>query len=290
MPLTAHGTKLIFSFSHSQASPKKEFEISDIHGLSQTYTATLRQNLFEGERFLSNGWVGFDFKDSATRSTVGTRRRDRLRVVRSGIDFAYRDKWGVTGLENDFSFGTKLFGASGEINPLAGRAGAEPDFIKYQLALARSFNLPYETQVVSKLSSQISLHKLTPQEELFLGGAGSVRGYPEGDYLGDQGILFNFEYLIPLHFIPKDWKFPGSGEPLWKETKFVFFYDLGYARLRGASHLETPKRLLSGIGAGIRIRLSKYLYGRFEVAHVLGQEPITDSDHTRAHFSLQVQV
>ncbi len=290
VPLTAHGTKLVSGFSHSQVAPKKEFKSLDINGIAQTYTVSLHQTLLDRERFLSNGWVGFDFKESTTRSTVGTRRRDRLRVLHSGFDFAYRDKWGITAFENEISFGIKLFGASGESNPLAGRAGAEPDFIKFEPKLTRSFSLPYDTQAIGKLSSQLSPHKLTPQEEFFLGGATTVRGYPEGDFLGDQGILLNFEYLVPFRFLPKTWKVPHSDQPLWKETKFVFFYDLGYARLRGPASTEIQKRFLSGIGAGIRIRLSKYLYGRVEFAHVLGQEPLTDSDHTRVHFSLQVQV
>lgn len=290
IPVTSYGTKLILGFSHSQVAPKREFEIQDIDGISQTYSAGIRQNLYETDRFTSVASVGFDFKDSRTKDVTGTRRRDRLRVVTSGLDFTYFDRFGGTSLANLVSFGTKIFGATSENNPLAGRAGAEPEFVKYEGTLSRSIVLPFETMALLKFSPQVSTKKLTPQEELSLGGANSVRGYPEGDYLADQGFLFNAEYSIPSYFLPHDWQLPKSDRPLRKDVQVVFFFDEGYGRLRGVGLGEIESRHLMGAGGGLRIRLTKYLYARVELAHVIGHEPLTDSDHTRLHFTLQTEV
>ncbi|MBI3999207.1 MAG: ShlB/FhaC/HecB family hemolysin secretion/activation protein, partial [Candidatus Omnitrophica bacterium] len=158
VPITSYGTKFIFGFSHSQAAPKKEFEVSDIHGTSTTYSSQIRQLLFDLEHWASYASIGYDFKDSRSRDTSGTRRRDRLRVLRSGIDFFEYDFLGATALTNQASFGTKLFGATGENNSLAGRAGAEPDFMKYEGILTRSLKLPFDTRSVLKFSSQYTPH------------------------------------------------------------------------------------------------------------------------------------
>lgn len=196
----------------------------------------------------------------------------------------------MTTFNEDTSFGTKLFGATGENNPLAGRQGASPNFIKFENTLTRLVNFPYRTSLVIKVSSQVSTAKLTPQEEFYLGGANTVRGYPEGDYLGDQGILLNLEYTVPFFFLPSDWQLPRSNQPLWKDCQFVFFFDEGYARLIGSAITETPKRHLMGAGAGVRIHVTKFLSANLSLAHVLGQEPLTDSDHTRLHFNLQTEI
>ncbi|OGW84844.1 MAG: hypothetical protein A3C35_06595 [Omnitrophica bacterium RIFCSPHIGHO2_02_FULL_46_11] len=290
IPLTSHGTKLITGFSHSQVSPKKEFESSDINATSQTYSTSIRQSLYQTERLTSTISAGFDVKDSRTKDITGVRRRDRLRILTSGLDVTYLDRWGGTSLTNLFSFGTKLFGASGQNNPLAGRAGAEPDFFKYEGNLVRGLALPYETNAILKLSSQLSPDKLTPQEELYLGGAHSVRGYPEGDYLADQGFVLNVEYLTPFFFIPKEWQLPRSNQPLGKQIQFVFFFDAGYGRLRGPAVTETSERHLMGAGEGLRIQITKHLAARIELAHVIGQEPLTDSDHHRIHFTIQTEI
>ncbi len=290
VPVNSYGTKLIFSFSHSQVAPKKEFKSSDINSISQSYFVSLRQVLYEGDHLISNASLGYDFKDSTTHDTTGTRRRDRLRILRPGLDLTYYDRWGITTFNEDTSFGTKLFGASSENNALAGRQSARPDFVKFENTLTRLVNFPYRTSLVAKISSQVSTAKLTPQEEFYLGGANTVRGYPEGDYLGDQGVLLNIEYTVPFFFLPHDWQLPHSNQPLQKDCQFVFFFDEGYARLRGPAITETPKRHLMGAGAGVRIHFTKFLTANLSVAHVLGDEPLTDSDHTRFHFTLQTEV
>lgn len=298
IPVSSHGTRLILGFSHSQVAPKEEFKPSDINGNSQTYSPALRQVLWESDSFTSQGSIGFDFKNSRTRDTGGSSRHDQLRVFRTGFDFSEYDRRGTTSLTNELSFSFQGLGATNKDSPLAGRTGADPKFIKYEGSLTRSLTLPFNTQAVLKTQYQFSLDKLTPSEEFYLGGAGTVRGYPEGDYLGDSGIFYSLEYLTPCFVVPGDWKLPRSAIPLRKQINFAFFVDEGYARLRGAAVDTLPggdapevrSRHLVGIGAGIRIRLARNLLARLELAHALGEEPLTESDHTRFHFSIQTEI
>lgn len=290
IPVNSFGTKLIAGFSHSQVRPQREFKGSDVHGISATYSVTLRQTLLDSERWSSHASFGFDIKDGRTRDTSGVRRRDRPRILRTDFELTERDTRGIINVSNQFSFGIKGLGALGENNPLAGRAGAEPNFFTYSGKLSRSLVLPFKTQAVFKFETQLSPHKLIPQEEFYLGGADTVRGYPEGDYLADQGISFSFEYLVPFFFVPKDWKLPRSQIPLWRQLEMVFFYDEAYGQLRGPSSAELKQRHLIGLGGGLRVHLLDHVYARIELAHALGDEPITESDHTRLHFQIQAEV
>ncbi len=280
VPLTSFGTQAIFGFSHSQAAPKREFKGSDVHGDSSSYSISLRQALMQTDRLAANLSFGFDFKESRSRDVSGVRRRERLRVLRPAADLTEYDSKGYTLLSNQFGFGLNGLGASGEGNPLSGRVSADPSFVKYTGSISRILRMPFGSRTSFKLDYQVSLDKLLSQEEFYLGGAGTVRGYPEGDYLADQAVLFSFEYLfpIPLPF----WKIPA--------LEGVVFFDEGYGRLRGASAAEFKKRHLMGLGGGLRIRLKEYLSARVEIGHAIGQEPLTESDHTRLHFQLQMEV
>jgi len=122
-----------------------------------------------------------------------------------------------------------------------------------------------------------------------MGGAATVRGYPEGDYIADSGIRYSFDYFVPLFFVPKDWKLPYSKWPLWKQIQMVFFVDEGYGRLRGPSGLESANRHLFGLGSGLRVRLYKDIFFRTEWAQALGSNPLKDPVRTQFHFRLQAE-
>ena len=125
---------------------------------------------------------------------------------------------------------------------------------------------------------------------MYIGGATTVRGYPEGDYLADIGYILNFEYLIPSYLIPESLQLPYAERPLRQQVQNVLFADFGYGRLRGASARETYSRNLLGIGGGLRVHLYRNIYARTEWAYALGNHPKTAQDRFRFHFRLQMEV
>jgi len=289
-PITPWGTKLIFSFSNSQVAPKREFTSYDIHGHSETYSMDLRHDLWQNDHFSANAHLGFDFKDSRTKNIFGTARRDRLRVLRAGFDVRENDRWGTTSFSPEVAFGIRGLGATSEHNPVSSRPGAEPNFVKFTGDLNRSVRMPFDTQLSLNFNYQFTTADLIPQEQFYLGGASTVRGYPEGDYLGDNGVLLNVEYLTPLPFVPEEWQLPYSDIPLRRQVQLVFFYDQGYGRLRSMISNEPKSRDMIGVGGGLRIYLYKNIYARLELAHVIGDEPLTESEHTRFHFRIQADI
>ena len=286
VPLSPHGTSAAFGFSHSQVSPKRHFTEFGINGTSQTYTTSLTQSLWETERVSLSAQAGFDIKESRTKVQSGTSRRDRLRVLRVGPRLAVRDAWGRWMVDNECAFGLKAFGATSENNPLASRPGADPDFFKMELRMSRVQRMPWDTQLVVSLETQVSPSKLTPQEELYLGGAATVRGYPEGDYLADQGIVARVDYLVPVRVLPEAWRQPGSEIRMQDIFQLVGFVDRGYGRLRAITREEQSSRNLMGLGLGLAFREYLGLSGRLEWAFNVGDDPLTDDSPSRLHFQL----
>lgn len=217
----------------------------------------------------------------------GTTRRDRLRVIRVGPRGRLTDPLGVWLLSVEASFGIDGLGATGEDNPVASRRGARPNFFKTELELARAQRLPWSTQATLSLKAQLSGSKLTPQEELFLGGANSVRGYPEGDYLADHGFVVRAEYLVPCRFLPAHWRLPRADAPLQEQLELIGFLDRGYGRLRAVTGTEQASRNLTGLGTGVRFRFDEAFSARLDWGVSVGDRPLTDDSNYALHFTVR---
>ncbi len=286
IPLNSRGTRLALGFTHAQVNPQKEFKLFGINGISQNYSLALRQRLLRNDRFSLETYLGFDFKEKRTRVQSVTSAWDRLRVLSPGIEFQARDKTGVWSLGQDFAFG---FSPHGDGFPLTSRA-AESRFFKYGFYLNRQQKLFRGTRGVVQLKGQLSPDKLTPQEEIFMGGASTVRGYPESDYLADQGILTNVEFWTPFFLAPKAWRLPLAQESLREQIQLVSFLDYGYGRLTSPGEREHSSRTLLGIGAGFQIRFRKYVSARLEWGVPLKDDPLTESGSSQFHFRLKLDI
>ena len=287
VPVTPYGTTATSGFSHSQVSPQRQFKPFGINGISQTYSAGVDQSLVEEEGVSLGMRLGLEFKDSRTKVQSGTSRRDRLRVIQIGPHLRMTDAWGSWVAHNEYSFGIKGLGATSEDNPLAGRPGAPPDFFKVEFQLARLQRMPWQTQLIASLQTQLSPSKLLPQEELYLGGADTVRGYPEGDYLADQGVVARLEYVVPCRFLPAEWRLPHATVPLRDQLQLVSFLDRGYGRLRAITEEERTSRNLMGVGGGLRLSINQSFSARIEWGVNIGDRPLTSDSRSMLHFGIQ---
>lgn len=294
LPFPASDTRLTGGFSHSQVSPKKDLKDFSVNGTSETYLTRIEQDLLQRSvgsvAYLLGINLSFEFKEDRTKVLAGTFRRERLRILRFGPTLRLEDRWGMTEVSNEYSFGIPGFGATIHADESSARQGVEPTFFHMQASLFRSQRMPVDTQLDLKANVQFPTEKLSSSEELYLGGANTVRGYPEGDYLADSGYLVSFEYLIPTFFIPESWQLPHSKDPLRKQIRVVTFLDEAYGRLRGPSSREVKSRHLLGLGAGLRIRLYRDLYARVEWGFAGGAHPLTESNRHEFHFRLQFEI
>lgn len=249
IPLNANGTNLIWGFSHAQVNPKKEFKSFGINASSQVYSMKLQQRLYRSSTMLANAYAGFDFKEKHTRVLSVTNAWDRLRVLSLGANMQRGDSLGIWGLSQDFFFG---FSPHGNGFALTSRQG-ESKFFKYMFSVLRQQRLPFGTQGILRLEGQLSPDKLTPQEQFFMGGATTIRGYPESDFGADQAIFASFEYKVPLP-VPRDWKLPYNKRFLRDQISFVSFADV-------CQHFSALQLKSSKIANRCRI-------GKFEVVTV----------------------
>jgi tetratricopeptide (TPR) repeat protein len=188
--------------------------------------------------------------------------------------------------------GLNLFGARRKNEYSSRQAENTPTRIivtgTFKQALVKNF------QISLKGKAQFASEKLTPQQQMYLGGIDSVRGYPSGDYLADSGAYSNMELLIPAWFIP-DWvRVPYGERPIKEEITGVFFWDYGYGCKRGQIEGEEVTRRMSGIGWGVRMRLLNQALLRLEWGIPMDpmvNYPLTErgGNRPRLHFSIDFQ-
>ena len=199
-------TKLILAFDHGRITTKKNYPSShSINDSSQTYSVGIEQPILKRQRLSLDFQTRFEVKESNTLLDAATFSRERLRLLRFGPAFAFQDAWGATAFSQELIFGLEGLGATIFTDPSAARQGVKPGFFRFQGNLARSQKLPFGTRAIAKLEFQHSSRKVPSQEALYLGGASTVRGYPEADYLADSGILWSLDFLTPSFFIPSHW-------------------------------------------------------------------------------------
>jgi hemolysin activation/secretion protein len=267
LPVSTTGTRLVTHYSYSQVNPKKEFEPLGINSISQTYGVEIRQWFLRTLTTALEGYIGIDAKEKRTRVLSETTTRDSLRVLSLGGDFRSQDPSGRWTLQQSVSIGLDV---GIESTALMSRQ-ANPSFFKYGFLAQRVQQLFWNTKGIVTVQGQLSPDKLTPGEQFFLGGANSVRGYPESDTGADEAILGNFEYWIPV----------------FSKTHVIPFLDYGYDSLNDPLLNEESSQELLGAGVGIHIQLQENTSLRFEWGFPLGDRPLTEGGHSQFHWRVQ---
>lgn len=114
--------------------------------------------------------------------------------------------------------------------------------IQGQLQYAAKLNI-LNSQYFIRTSMQYSNDPLLSLEKFVIGGAASVRGYRENQYIRDTGIISTFEWQIPLSKNSRGYK--------TKVLQIIPFIDIGYGEDKDESVSQTESETLSSIGVGI---------------------------------------
>ena len=147
----------------------------------------------------------------------------------------------------------------------------------------------FDSYMYIRSQFQVASHALAPSEQLQLGGADSIRGYPEGDYLADTGGSINFDWVFPMYVIPKSWKLSGQDMPLRHQIEPVFFVDIGGGLLNEALPGERNSKFLDSIGGGLRVKF-KYFSLRLDWAGSIGDKPTSGSGPSTFYFTFQSEI
>ncbi|MFC1644060.1 ShlB/FhaC/HecB family hemolysin secretion/activation protein, partial [Candidatus Omnitrophota bacterium] len=191
IPITNCGTTLMYGYSDSKAQPKKEFERFAINSRAQNSSVYMYQDIYKGADYMGEVSMGLDAKDKVVTTVDGTSNRDRFRIISFKSNLIHRYPGCITYINPQLSQGLNFLGARSK-NPLSSR-GADSTFTKFNLGITHKRALPLNLQASLKFKCQWASEKLASQEEFYMGGIDSVRGYTSGEYLADNAIQTNFE-------------------------------------------------------------------------------------------------
>lgn len=290
-PLGTYGTKFGLDITYFETKLGKEFKGFDITGTTVTGTPRFIWELVLSENYQANAEVGLEIKSVKKKTGQTMTSDDQLRLPYAGFSFTKNDSLlggGQTYVAPRFTFGTSDFlGASSRNHPSASRSNTGGFFFKYEMLLQRTQRMPWKSYISLRAQMQLASHTLPSSEEFQLGGANTVRGYPEGDYLCDAGGVVSMDWVFPMYLIPERWKLGKSKTPLRYQIEPVFFVDVGKGKLKKVITGEQKDKFLAGIGGGFRIHLDRNYYVRLEWATRIGNRPSATSGTSTFHLTFQ---
>ncbi|MEW6170285.1 MAG: ShlB/FhaC/HecB family hemolysin secretion/activation protein [Candidatus Omnitrophota bacterium] len=269
-PLADLGTKWGISFSRTASRLGREFDALKIEGRSYSGSTYLEQLLLEGQNFLMNADLGFELREDTTKVLGARFIHDSLRILKMGLTTKQNDKLGRTQFRLGWDFGFPSFlGASGKTEILSSRQDAGGQFNKTNISLMRLTKLPFNSLLIFLSEAQFSSDKLVVSQQHRIGGTYTVRGYPEGEALGDYGFNTTIELRTPAFLIPKSLGWGNTN--LRNMLQFTYFADAGQVNTRKPAGGERRQTNLAGVGTGLRINFKNNCYGRFDVAWPIGR-------------------
>ena len=290
IPVGTYGTKFGIDMNYFKMKLGREYKSFDITGKTQIYTPHLSWELALREDFEAYADLGLDIKSIKKKMAGDTTASDQLRTPYFGFDFSKTDSSGQTTFSPKFDFGTSGFlGASSRNHTPSSREGTGGFFFKYEQSLNRIQKMFFDSYMSIRTQLQIASHTLASSEQFQLGGADSVRGYPEGDYSADIGGCINFDWVFPMYIIPKAWKLPGQETPLRHQIEPVFFVDVGGGELKKILPGESKDKLLAGIGGGLRLHF-KFFSLRLDWAKAIGDKQTSGSGPSTFYFTFQSEI
>lgn len=271
--------EICFYAANSKLTLGREFESLQARGKSQIYSLYTSYALINEENLTINLNAGIDYKDVINFQSGAETSRDRMRILKGGINWDRTDNNGRTIINNELSFGIPgIWGALGEQDSRASRSGSGGKFTKNTLDILRLQKMPFSSLLLIKNQNQITPYILTATEQFQLGGIVNVRGYPSAEFVGDKGSTITGEWSFPPYPVSKTLKVPLSQTTVYDALRFTAFYDWGNVRRRRPETGEGKYKTARSAGLGLRINLIEDFTARIDFAWPIDQTP-SDGHH-----------
>ncbi len=271
-PINRFGTRISAGYGYNQVDIKSgPFADLDVGGDSYNYNVTLNHPLVFDPDMTTNIFGGYQFNNSTTDFSGVTIAQTKVDKVPFGFDFKRIDEYGLWYCRNTFTYGRE-------------RQSSTNDFLRYNLDLVRTFALPSNYFAIIRGQGQLAdHHPLASTEQFQVGGLSSVRGYPEGHLVGDEGYFIGAEVKFPLPVNDLNL----FGFALYESLKGSIFVDHGAAfPYRSGSISNGHEDYITGAGVGLTLNFSRFLSGKIDIAVPLAKHG-TDIDSVQLHFTLQ---
>jgi hemolysin activation/secretion protein len=304
LPVNRFDTRLGVYAAFARADIGGQFAIISPQGKARALGVYATHPLFKKEfvdeenlstlTLSSNLTAGFDSIDVLNKVLHKETSHDKISAFKGGINFDEKDDMGRSMLSAEVRAGIPRFlGSMPTHDVKASRAPSDAGgkFQKYNLSLNRTTYLPFNSLLLNTFRFQFTQDPLVSPEQMVIGGADSVRGFPENEYLADHGWIANVELRSPAFLLPSILKVPFDKKRtrLIDAIQFVYFLDAGEGHLNKARVEETRKKYLVGAGFGLRFDLYDHLRGRLDIGFPTGSEQPSDGAAYRVHYGLQYE-
>jgi hemolysin activation/secretion protein len=246
MPVSGDGTKLNAHVSAGDFAVGGDLALLNMRGTGVFYGVSATRPLSRSRQQSVIAEIGLDVNNSNLKMDFDSVRvpvgEDRIRKLRLGSTW---DK--KSGRRRDLVSVYVHQGLGGFLGGTgSSRVGADNAFTKLTLEAARQQRINDLTSVNFGFAGQLSTKTLLVGEEMAIGGADSVRGYPQSMFIGDSGIQANLEFRYSPPGLNR------SGDSRWLQAfQWVAFVDHGKVFDHNAQPGDT-KPGITGAGVGFR--------------------------------------
>ena len=279
LPIGASGRALSVDASHADVQLGMQFRPRPIEGQATVLGITWSEPILEAPTWEAEWTLGLDGKRIRSREDGSDRGKDDLRILRTGPNWIQQDARGRSIVTTELGIGfSRFLGSSRKVDPAASRSQTGAQFVRFTAAGGRLQQLWGGFQLLLRGAWQWTNDRLPPAEMLQIGGAETVRGYPQGEFLGDYGYVGTAELRAPLPW----WRHRGK-----PTTYLAGFYDGGAAFLRKPLQTEEQQRRLQGVGVGLRWTVNPYTSAVLDLALPVGDTSSSeDEDRPRVHYAV----
>lgn len=217
-------------------------------GTGRIYGARLIAQLSSGESFSSSLSFGADYKDfeENVRLTAEDSFNTPIDYLQWSAAYSagYFSERVSTGVSISANFGLRrVIDDTSEFGMKRAYARSNYFYLRGSGQIEKPVFAGF--RLYARLGGQFTTQPLINNEQFFIGGADSVRGYPEALQLGDYGYNATFEL-----------RSPDLGPRLWAPLRSLYvlsFFDAGLVSILEPLPQQTDRFDLSSVGAGLRL-------------------------------------
>jgi hemolysin activation/secretion protein len=281
VPVGHDGLVVDVDGSYTAVRPGDDLRSLDINGNSSNLSLGIAYPLIRSRQRNLYATASFDALNSET--TIGPQQvvisRDRLRVVRLGLNGNISDPTGVTSASAQLSQGIGGLGATTTGTPEAplSRVEGEADFTMVNVNVSRFQELPDQFNLLVSGTAQISRSPLLSSERFGLGGVSLGSAFDGSQVTGDSGYGLRIELQRP--FLYQGWDIPLSTRP-------YLFADYGQVFTIRPTAVEQGTDSLGSVGFGLRQGFSDWGNLSLELAFPTVRPSNAQAAGTRLFFGL----
>lgn len=293
--------RLFGTYSEYTASDVGINEV-EFNGKSYTAGGELIYTAWQDREWFLDLIGGFKYERVEVESTTGTDGSEDFMIPSIGVVLERNSDVSHTMAYATFDFSVGG-GDQAELDQL-GRTEAEGSFTMLKWGAEQSFYIEPTFEIGTTLAHELSAKfgsqivlgdsRVIPYYESTLGGAYTVRGYPESVVAGDNSYIANFEYRFHL---PQIFEKSAPGTLFGREFRYVpqgpygradwdlimkGFFDIGFVETNDPLSFEADSETLMGAGVGLELQFLRNV--NFKVDWGVALKDINDDPTTGGQF------